>query len=174
MEIRALRPTDGPAFADYKQDYLTHDLTNPYSEGIRKQLAADVDFDATYARLLANMTPAAEWRVPQIEYYLFTDAGQIAGKVSCRLGMTPALAETGGHIGYTIAPSQRGHGYVQQLLAYALDVFRARHEPFVIITAYAGNGASRHVIEKAGGVLQKRVPREAGMAEDLCIYNIAL
>lgn len=173
MQIRTLRETDGPAFAAYRRDFLTNDRANLYAEQLRARLAGDADFAATYARTLANLTPDADWRVPQVDYYLFLDDGTIAGVVACRLTMTPALANSGGHIGYAVAPSQRGRGYAQRLLQFALDFFRARHEPFVIISAYAGNTASRHVIERAGGVLQRQVPvGDAG--EMMCIYHLEL
>ncbi len=174
MEIRGLRETDQAAYLAYRQDFLTHDVTNPYGAGVRRQLREDDTVSAAIARAMANLNPDAEWRVPQLEYYLFTDAGVIAGKTNCRLKMTPELAVTGGHIGYVVAPSQRGHGYAQQLLRFALAFFRQRHEPSVLVSAYTNNAASRHIIEANGGVLQQVVPGEAGMAETLCIYKISL
>ncbi|WP_127849672.1 GNAT family N-acetyltransferase [Lacticaseibacillus hulanensis] len=172
MDIRPLRDNDGPAFAQYRRDFLTNDQNNPYSAGIRQRLAGETDFAATLARTLANLTPDAEWRVPQIDYYLFDDAGAIVGVTSCRLGMNPQLADSGGHIGYAVAPSARGRGYAKLLLQYALNLFRRRGEPFVIVSAYSGNAASRHVIEQAGGQLHKRVIDVTGA--ELCIYHIDL
>ncbi|WP_230678594.1 GNAT family N-acetyltransferase [Lacticaseibacillus zhaodongensis] len=167
-----MRAEDAAAYAVYRRDFLDNDADNPYSAGIRRQLDADDTVDEAIMRALSNLQPTAEWRVPQVDYYLFLDAATIAGRVSCRLAMTPELAETGGHIGYGVAPSQRRHGYAQQLLQYALNLYRRRGEPFVILTAAAGNKASRHVIEANGGVLQRQVPGKGD--EPLCIYHIAL
>lgn len=175
MEIRTLRDNaaDAAAFATYRSDWLNHDVANPYSRDIRARMVKEADYGQTMARTLQNLQPEAEWRVPQLDYYLFADSGAIVGETGCRLAMTPQLAETGGHIGYAVAPSQRGHGAAGQLLDFALAFFRRCHEPYVIITAFKGNAASRHVIESRGGVLQEMVTDDA-YAEPLCIYRIYL
>lgn len=156
--IRGLRASDAAAYSAYRRDFLVNDADNVYSSAIRAELQEDVTVDDANMRAVANLQPSAEWGVPQVDYYLFIDSATIAGRVSCRLAMTPQLAATGGHVGYAVAPSQRGHGYAQQLLQYALDFYRRRGEPYVIVTADPGNVASLHVIKAKGGILQKQSP----------------
>jgi predicted acetyltransferase len=172
MEIRGLRSGDEAAYAHYRSDFLQNDAANPYSLSIRERLEADVTLADALTRARANLMPDGEWQVPQVDYYLFTDAGAIGGRLAMRLAINPQLARTGGHIGYSVPPQERGQGYGERLLDYALAFFSGR-EPFVIVSAYAGNAASRHMIERAGGILQAQAGLSTG-DEALCVYHIPL
>lgn len=172
MEMRGLRSGDEAAYARYREDFLQNDADNPYSADIRARLAADATLDDALARARANLMPDGEWQVPQVDYYLFTDTGAIAGRLALRMMMNPQLARTGGHLGYSVAPAERGKGYGEYLLDYGLAFFRGR-EPFVIVSAYAGNAASRHMIERVGGILQAE-PGDTAGDEPLCVYHVPL
>jgi len=56
-----------------------------------------------------------------------------------------------GHIGYSVPPSLRGHGYAQELLRRLLQEAFDRGLDEVLLTCDETNAPSRHVIEKAGG-----------------------
>ena len=170
MEIRGLRSGDEAAYARYRTDFLQNDADNPYSADIRARLAADTTLADALDRARANLMPDGEWQVPQMDYYLFTDAGNIGGRLALRVTMNLQLARTGGHLGYSVPPAERGQGYGERLLDYGLAFFRGR-EPFVIVSAYAGNAASRHMIERVGGVLQAEPGLTSG-DEPLCVYHV--
>lgn len=173
--IRPLHYTDASAYARFRQEVLTADQNNPYSTNIVATLRAEDTFNITLANLAADRHATHDDRVPQEAYFMFAADGTILGRVRCRLEMTSALARTGGHIGghigYYVTPSQQGHGYAQQLLQFALTIYRQRQEPFVIVTALVDNVASRKTIEACGGVLQEIVPEGA---DQLGIYHIIL
>lgn len=61
-----------------------------------------------------------DWMVPQLSHWLFDDATPV-GYGRIRHYLNDALAETGGHIGYAIAKSQRGKGYGNAILALLKD-----------------------------------------------------
>ncbi|ERL65918.1 GNAT family N-acetyltransferase [Schleiferilactobacillus shenzhenensis] len=171
LTFRPLRYTDASAYARFRHEVLTADQDNPYSTNIVATLRAEDTFNTTLANLAADRHATHDDRVPQEAYFMFSADDTILGRVRCRLAMTPVLARTGGHIGYYVTPSQRGHGYARQLLQFALTIYRQRQEPFVIVTALVDNVASRKTIEACGGVLQAIVPEGA---DQLAIYHIIL
>lgn len=84
------------------------------------------------------------------------ETGQLLGVSSLRHGLTPTLEQLGGHIGYAIRPSQRGHGYGTAILALTLPYARALGITCVHMHCEEGNIASARVIERNGGQLQER------------------
>lgn len=60
----------------------------------------------------------------------------------------------GGHIGYSVKPSERRKGYASQLIQLALDHYRARGIDRVLLTCDKDNIASAKVIQHNGGQLE--------------------
>ena len=119
--------------------------------------AALVDFDA-YVRQLARHArgenvPAG--LVPQTTYWAVV-GDEIVGSIRLRHWLTPSLELEGGHIGYDVRPSRRGHGYATAMLALVLERAREMGLARVLLTADADNIASARVIEKNGGHLDGR------------------
>ena len=76
------------------------------------------------------------------------------GRLAIRHRLTPALLETGGHIGYDVRPSARRRGHATAMLRTALPVARGLGIDPALVTCDTGNVASRKVIEANGGVLE--------------------
>ena len=99
-----------------------------------------------------NLPPG--W-VPCTHRWLLDEAAAIIGLVRVRHNILPRfLAEEGGHIGYDVPPSHRGHGYAALCLQAGLEVACALGLPRVLLCADAHNPASWKTIEKCGGVLE--------------------
>jgi len=85
----------------------------------------------------------------------------IFGSVQLRHRLTEALEKEGGHIGYTITPSQRRQGLGTLQLALALDEVRRRRESLgldrVLITCNTENIGSAKIIQKNGGIFESEV-----------------
>ncbi len=85
----------------------------------------------------------------------------IFGSVQLRHRLTEALEKEGGHIGYTITPSQRRKGLGTLQLALALDEVRRRRESLgldrVLITCNTENIGSAKIIQKNGGIFESEV-----------------
>jgi len=79
--------------------------------------------------------------------------GAMVGVSNLRHGLTPALEDVGGHIGYSIRPAERCKGYGTCLLALTLQQARARGLGQVLLTCDTANRGSARIIEKNGGVL---------------------
>lgn len=100
-------------------------------------------------RLHAGGWPFAE--VVPSETYFVIDGDRIVGEVYLRLGLTLALEEDGGNIGYQIRPSARNNGYATKALQLALARLGALHLQQALLTCEPQNTASIRVIEKCGG-----------------------
>ena len=94
--------------------------------------------------------------VPSSAYWLLrhdADGATVLGVSSLRHALTPALEDVGGHIGYSIRPSERRRGYGTRILALTLQYARALGLERVLVTCDTDNTGSARVIEKNGGVL---------------------
>lgn len=94
------------------------------------------------------------WRVPQAVYWLYAD-GRPVGIGKLRYFLTDALRQSGGHIGYAVAPDQRGKGYGEQLLRRMLHEAARHGVNRALITVNNDNPASIRVALKCGGVVER-------------------
>lgn len=69
----------------------------------------------------------------------------------------PILGLWGGHIGYSVRPSERGKGYATEMLRQNLKNCRERGLTKVLITCSDSNPASEKVIIANGGIFEKIV-----------------
>lgn len=92
-------------------------------------------------------------RVPDTELW-WVEGETFLGHVSVRHWLNDNLEKWGGHVGYAMRPSARGHGHASAMLAAMLDHIRAELPlTRVMLTVSLDNPASMRVIEKNGGVL---------------------
>ena len=88
------------------------------------------------------------------------------GAVSLRHSlMNEYLTEVGGHIGYGIRPSARGHGLAKFALKGALEEARELGMERVLVTCKQPNVASARTIESCGGVLESVRPPQSFVAD---------
>jgi predicted acetyltransferase len=95
---------------------------------------------------LAGMAPATQ-------YWMIVPGVGYAGDLSLRHRLNDSLRRYGGHIGYTIRPSQRGKGYGKLLCKLGIEAARQRGIGAILITCDDDNLASRRIIEANGGRL---------------------
>ena len=92
--------------------------------------------------------------VPAIQLVSFDVAGQALGFLNLRLRLNDYLLEKGGHIGYSIRPSERGKGYAKESLRQGLQVAKGKNIKRALVTCSTENPASRAVILANGGELK--------------------
>jgi len=89
-----------------------------------------------------------EGRIGDTRYWLI-DNDEYIGSFTLRHDVNENLMQWGGHIGYIIAPSKRGHGYAFAGLKMVLAEAAKRGMKKVLITCNTENDASFAVINKA-------------------------
>lgn len=90
--------------------------------------------------------------------YVKNISHKIVGFVDIRHSIdTPILSSIGGHIGYTIAPSERGHGHSISMLKGALIKCKKLNLDRVLITCEDGNIKSEKTILACGGVFESNI-----------------
>lgn len=95
--------------------------------------------------------------VPSIQYVSFDDSNQSLGFLNLRLSLNESLLQHGGHIGYSIRPSERGKGYAKEQLYLGLLEAMSKNISRVLVTCHVGNEASRRTILSQGGQLENQV-----------------
>lgn len=109
---------------------------------------------AAYSR--AETVP--EGRVPTTQFvYLREEDRKIVGVIQVRHFLNDELRRYSGHIGYSVAPSERRKGYATQMLGLVLPICRQMGIRRVLITCVRGNEGSRRTILKNSGVYESTV-----------------
>ena len=92
--------------------------------------------------------------VPAIQLVAFFGKGQPLGFLNLRLRLNNFLLEKGGHIGYSIRPSERGKGYAKETLRQGLQIAKEKNIKRTLVTCSVNNPASRAVILANGGLIE--------------------
>jgi len=93
--------------------------------------------------------------VPHTTRFLIHE-GRILGLFNLRHQLNDNLRRFGGHVGYSVRPSERRKGYGTLLLTNAMELAREKDIDRLLITCEPANIASIGVIEKCGGRFEDR------------------
>lgn len=85
---------------------------------------------------------------------------KVVGIINIRHELNDNLYNYGGHIGYSILPSERRKGYAYKQLLLGLKYCKSIHINRVLITCLDYNIGSSKTIEKAGGIFENSVKGE--------------
>ena len=87
-------------------------------------------------------------------FWLVGSKGQILGVTNLRHELTDHLRHEGGHIGYSIRPSERSKGYGTLMLKLVLEKAKELGLVRALVTCDKDNPASAKVIQNNGGKLE--------------------
>ncbi len=112
------------------------------------------DYDGWLRKLERDyIQEPSEERVPARTYFLVRDTDRrIVGMINIRLALNEHLRRFGGHIGYSIRPTERGKGYNNLNLYLGLKVCRQYGIDSVLMDADLANPASWKTMEALEGV----------------------
>lgn len=97
--------------------------------------------------------------VPSTTYFAVRkDDNRLVGVIDLRHHINhPILGTWGGHCGYTVRPSERGHGYAKEMLRLNLDNAKELGIDKLLITCHSGNTASEKTILANDGIYEKTI-----------------
>lgn len=105
-----------------------------------------------------ELTPEMGGKVKNATFlYVDEETDMIVGMANIRFGLNAYFFHEGGHVGYSIRPTERGKGYATQLLKEAIAFCRFIGLEKILVVCEKSNIASKRVIEKCGGVLEDEV-----------------
>lgn len=128
-----------------------------------------------YNALYTDPATLPEGKVPATQFLTVRESdNRVVGMLQVRHYLNDHLAKFGGHIGYSVRPSERRKGYATEQLRQALIWCKEELGlERVMITCYTTNVASRKTILSQGGVYDG-TSHEPDRDKDLERYWITL
>lgn len=140
----------------YRQEFLDSGDSMDGTGSLRRM--EDPEEWVEHCRLSKNPDNVPEGRVPATQYIFVREEDyKIVGMLQIRHVLNDYLEKYGGHIGYSVAPSERRKGYASQMLKTALPKCKELGIDKVLITCIDNNEASRKTILANGGQYESTV-----------------
>ena len=108
-------------------------------------------------KLESKETVPSNWVVSEQFVYMRQSDRKIVGMIQFRHEFNEFLEKYGGHIGYSVRPSERRKGYAKRMLADCLKVCKAFGLEKVLVTCIQDNEGSKRTILANGGVYESTV-----------------
>lgn len=88
--------------------------------------------------------------------------GRIVGMASVRWELDEEMLRTGGHVGYSVRPTERCRGYATEILRLSLGLLREHGLRRALVTCDTDNEGSAAVIRACGGVFENEAREDDG------------
>ena len=156
---------------DYIREFLEYGSEINGAGGLHRFLD---DYEGWLKKLdLDYIQVPNEERVPARTYFLVRESdSRIVGMINIRLALNERLSHYGGHIGYSIRPTERGKGYNNINLYLGLKVCRKYGIEQIFMDADLENPASWKTMEAFGGVRIREYYDDVNAHCTVVDYNI--
>ena len=156
---------------DYIREFLEYGSEINGAGGLHRFLD---DYEGWLKKLdLDYIQVPNEERVPARTYFLVRESdSRIVGMINIRLALNERLSHYGGHIGYSIRPTERGKGYNNINLYLGLKVCRKYGIERIFMDADLKNPASWKTMEAFGGVRIREYYDDVNAHCTVVDYNI--
>ncbi len=146
---------------EYKKEFL--DYHDSLHGGSGLQDISDFGSWMNHLEDMATPDRLPEGRVLSSEYLSIRLSDQkLVGMVNIRHYLNEELSKFGGHIGYSIRPTERNKGYAHEQLKLALKICDELSINPILLTCNKDNEASRKTIIKALGIKENEVVEDDG------------
>ena len=156
---------------DYIREFLEYGSEINGAGGLHRFLD---DYEGWLKKLdLDYIQVPIEERVPARTYFLVRESdSRIVGMINIRIALNERLSHYGGHIGYSIRPTERGKGYNNINLYLGLKVCRKYGIERIFMDADLENPASWKTMEAFGGVRIREYYDDVNAHCTVVDYNI--
>ena len=156
-KIKLVRPSMDYAkeIMDYKNEFLECNSSMDGTGPLRRcQSAKKFIF---YTRLFESPDSVPEGYVDSHQFMAVREEDhRVVGMIDFRHHINhPHLSEYGGHIGYSVRPSERKKGYAKEMLKQVLAFVKDYGLSKVLVTCYENNAASEKTILSCGGIFER-------------------
>ena len=140
----------------YRQEFLDCGDSMDGTDGLRRM--ENPEKWVEHCCLFKNPENVPEGRVPATQYiFVREEDNKIVGMLQIRHFLNGYLEKYGGHIGYSVIPSERRKGYASLMLKTALPKCKELGIEKVLITCIDNNTGSRKTILANGGEYESTV-----------------
>ena len=142
--------------AEYKQAFLDADSSMDGCGPLRR-CEDSLTYIAECKKYTSPETLPEGWVISTQFFYVRKYDNRLVGMIQVRHYFNDWLSKFGGHIGYSVRPSERRLGYAKEMLRMALPFCRDIGLDKVLITCIDGNIGSEKTILANGGVYESTV-----------------
>ena len=149
-------PSWKEAVVEFKQEYLDAGSAMDGTAGLSSKEVDEwllqIVRDSDWKTVTPGLVPASTYMS------IREDDGKLIGMVNIRHELNEGLLLHGGHIGYSIRPTERRKGYAKEQLALALEKCKELGIDKALATCDKNNIGSAKIILANGGVLENEIP----------------